>query len=52
MEMNPKDIPNLEDLSVVTEQGMFGDLELRDPNVRKLKKKDKKHLREDEESED
>lgn len=40
--MEHKDTPNLEGLSVVTEQGMFGQLDLRDPNVRELSDKDKK----------
>lgn len=42
------DIKDLEGLSVVTEQGMFGDLNVKDPNDRKLKKKKK----EDESSDD
>lgn len=40
--MKPEDIPNFEELSAVTEQGMFGELNLRDPNVRKVSEKDKK----------
>ena len=36
--------PNLEDLAVVTEQGVFGEMgfEIDDPNVRKVKDKKKK----------
>ena len=36
------DTKELEGMSVVTEQGMFGDLGVDDPNVRDLKKKKKK----------
>lgn len=32
---------NLEGMSVVTEQGIFGELDVEDPNVRNLKKKKK-----------
>ena len=36
--------PNLDELAVVTEQGIFGDMsfEIDDPNVRKIKDKKKK----------
>ena len=41
---------NLEGLSVVTEQGIFGELDVEDPNVREVKKKKKKPSDTDDES--
>lgn len=45
---------NMEGLSVVTEQGMFGELGVKDPNVRDLdkKKKKKKHQGHEQSEED
>lgn len=45
LQVDPKSIPNLENLSAVSEQGMYGDLGLRDPNVKKVKKKDRRDNR-------